>query len=363
MKLINTLSSIKFFFALSGLMLAAFLLGGVIPQGESPQAYQEMFGRIGGVWVMNLRLNSVFSSFWFLALMAGGALNMLACTVKQWKTLKLRPGVFLSHLGIILMFVGGGVQGLFSVRGTLALEKGQTKGEFAGNKGTSVAMPFEVLLKDFNIRYWDQEKHIIHALKKCEDTGHSDDHLLESVEVEPGKDAHFKSVAADLTVLKFYPNFSIGDSGPVTVNEARENPALAVKLVDGKTGHKSQITSRKAKPAAGKPSYLFANHPDFHGVQDVLGIRYIYEYNPGRVKQFESRIAFLEGGVEKFEKLINVNSPASYKGYRLYQSGYDPKNPNFSSIQISRDPSVMFIYAGFTVLMIGLTWAFWREMK
>ncbi|MDO8803296.1 MAG: cytochrome c biogenesis protein ResB [Elusimicrobiota bacterium] len=347
-KLINTLSTVRLFFVLSGLMLAAFLLGGVIPQGEPPQAYQEMFGSLGGAWVMNLRLNNVFSSFWFLFLMAGGFLNMLACTVKQWKVLKLRPGVFLSHLGVMLMFVGGAVHGIFSVRGTLALETGQVRNEFESDAGGQAAMPFEVTLKNFQVHYWDKEKHVIHALKKCEETGHEGEDLLESVEVTPGSDAHFKSTAADLSIIKFYPNFSIGNSGPVTIDEARQNPALSVKVAGGKSA---------------KASYLFANHPDFHGVQATNGIRYVYEFDPGRIKQFESRIAFLEGGEEKLEKLINVNSPASYKGYRFYQSGYNPKNPNFSSIQVSKDPSVLFIYAGFVFLMVGLTWAFWKEMK
>ena len=166
--------------------------------------------------------------------------------------------------------------------------------------------------------------------------------------MEPGKDARFKETGAVYSVLKFYPNFSIGDTGPVTIDEARQNPALAVKLAGAKDA---------------KTSFLFANHPDFHGVSSADGVRYVYQYDPGRVKQFESRIAFLEGGAEKLEKLINVNSPASYKGYRLYQSGYDPKNPNFSSIQISKDPSVALIYAGFAALMLGLTLAFWKEMK
>ncbi|MDP2866254.1 MAG: cytochrome c biogenesis protein ResB [Elusimicrobiota bacterium] len=348
MKLMNTLASVKFFFILSALMLAAFLLGGVIPQGQSPEAYQEMFGRLGGAWVANLRFDNVFSSYWFLALMAGGFLNMLACTVKQWKVLKLRPGVFLSHLGVMLMYVGGGVHGVFAEKGVLALEKGQVRGEYSRYDGASAAMPFEVMLKNFLVHYWDQEKHIVHALKKCDDPGHTGEDLLESVEITPGQDAHFASEAADLSIIKFYPNFSIGNAGPMTIDESRQNPALSVKVAGAK---------------AGKSTYLFANHPDFHGAQDAAGVRYVYEYNPGRIKQFESRIAFLEGGVEKFEKLINVNSPASFKGYRLYQSGYDPKNPNFSSIQISKDPSVLFIYAGFAVLMIGLTMAFWKEMK
>ena len=348
MKLINPLASVKFFFVLSALMLAAFLLGGVIPQGQSPEAYQEMFGRLGGAWVLNLRFDNVFSSYWFLALMAGGFLNMLACTVKQWKVLRLRPGVFLSHLGVMLMYVGGGVHGVFAEKGVLALETGQVKAEYSRYDGESAAMPFEVMLKNFQVHYWDQEKHIVHALKKCDEPGHEGEDLLESVEVTPGQEAHFSSAASDLTVLKFYPNFSIGNAGPMTIDESRQNPALSVKVAGAKSA---------------KPSYLFANHPDFHGAQNADGIRYVYEYSPGRIKQFESRIAFLEGGVEKFEKLINVNSPASFKGYRLYQSGYDPKNPNYSSIQISKDPSVLFIYAGFAVLMIGLTMAFWKEMK
>ncbi len=348
MKLIKTFSSVKLFFTLSALMLAAFLLGGVIPQGEAPQAYQEMFGRLGGNLVVNLRLNDVFSSFLFLLLMAGGFLNILACTINQWKVLKRRPGVFLSHLGVMLMFVGGAVHGLFAQRGVLELETGQAKGEFLSYSGGSVPIPFEVLLKKFNIRYYDQEKHIIHALRKSQVPGSDGEDLLESVEVQPGGEAHFAAPAVSLSVVKFYPNFSIGDSGPFSVDESRQNPALEVKLLDGKTA---------------KSSFLFANMPDFHGVPDVGGVRYVYEYQPGQVKQFESSIAFMEGGAEKLAKVISVNSPAGYKGYRFYQSGYDPKNPNYSSIQVSKDPSVGFIYAGFAVLMIGLTMAFWKEMK
>ena len=338
MKLINTLSSVKLFFTFSALLLAAFIIGGLIPQGASPQAYQEMFGRVGGMWVTNLRFNGVFSSCWFLALMGGGALNILACTIKQWKLRKLHPGVFLSHLGVMLMLMGGGVHGLFAVRGTLALEIGQAKGEFIGDTGTPVAMPFEIRLKNFKIYYWDREKHIIHALQG--------DQLLESVEVEPGGNAHFKSAAAGLSVLKFYPDFPVGDSGPFTGGGARGNPALAVMMKNGKT------------------DYLLANHPGFNAIQDAGGIWYVYEYRPpGRIKQFESRIAVVEAGSEKMEKTISVNAPADYKGYRFYQSGYDAMNLNFSRIQVSRDPSVAFVYAGFAVLMTGLTWALWPAFR
>jgi len=339
-KIINSLSSIRLFFAFSIILLFAFLLGGLIPQGQPLDAYHDMFGHIGGAWVVDLRLNDVFSSFWFLAIMAGAAFNITACTIKQWKTIKPRPGLFLTHFAVILMFAGGITRGIFSVRGSIALETGETRAEFMGPEGKSVPLPFEFKLKDFKITYWENEKHIIHAVKG--------EDLLESVEVGEGKDADFKFVAMNLHVVKFYPNFAVGEKGPENISDARENPALAVIL----NGEKNK-----------KPSYLFAKYPDFHGVTDTSGIRPIYEYSPGSVKQFESRIAILEDGVEKMEKTISVNSPAYYKGYRFYQSGYDDKNLNFSSIQVSKDPSVSLIYAGFAFLMIGLTWVFWRELK
>ncbi|MDA8243565.1 MAG: cytochrome c biogenesis protein ResB [Elusimicrobia bacterium] len=346
-KIIDQLASLKFFFIISGLLLAAFIIGGVIPQGQSPEDYKAMLGSFGTLLVMNLRLDNVFSSPWFLLLLAAGALNMLACTVKQWKVLRHRPGVFLSHLGVFLMFVGGAVSGLFATHGVLPLETGLPRGDFFLRSGGMAEMPFRVLLKEFNIRYWDDEKHIIHVLKTIGAPGMEQEGVVESVEVKPGQDVRFKSGAPALSVLNFYPDFSIGENGPMSVGDARNNPALTVKPAGDK---------------AARMSYLFAAHPDFHGMADTGGYRFVYEYRPGQIKQFESRIAIVEDGQEKLEKVINVNTPLTYRGYRFYQSGYDENNLNSSTLQVSRDPSVLVIYAGFLILMAGLTWAFWKEM-
>lgn len=338
-KIINTLSSVRLFFIFSVVLLLAFVIGGVIPQGQSPEQYQEMFGSVGGAWVYKFRLYDVFSSLWFLAIMAGAALNILACTIKQWKLLKMRPGLFLSHFAVILVFMGGVVRGVFSVRGGLAMEVGEIRGEFLNPERKIMPLPFEVQLKDFQIRYWEEEKHVIHAVKGSD--------VVESADVREGGDADLNLSGINIKVRRFYPNFAMGDHSPSTVGEARENPAL-------------EIVFRKEKKP--KSHYLFAKYPDFHGVSDNSGVRLIYEYVPGKVKQFESSIAILEKGVLKMEKTINVNSPAYYQGYRFYQSGYDAKNLRFSSIQVSKDPSVSLIYAGFGILMIGLTWVFWREL-
>ena len=334
------LSSIKLFIALSALILAAFFIGGVFPQGLSPQEYQAMFGRVGATWIAKARFNDVFSSFWFLALMAGAVINLLACTIRQWKLIKLRPGVFVSHVAVILIFIGGAVRGVSRVSGTLAMQTGETKNEFTTADGKAEPLPFEVALKDFQVTYWEGETHLIHAV-------HGDE-LVETVEVKEGSDAEFRAVPVHIKVLKYYPNFNIGPSGPFSNGETRANPALTI--VDN--------TKKNAKP-----QYLFALYPDYHGAQDSTGIRLVYENRPGRIKQFESRIAISEGGALKLEKTISVNSPAYYRGYRLYQAGYDEGNPRFSSIQVSLDRSVGIMYAGFALLMAGLTMAFWKEIQ
>ena len=339
-KILDALSSLKLFFVLCGLLLAAFLAGGLFPQGLSPQEYHEMFGSVGAAWITKARLNDVFSSPWFLLLMAGTVVNLLACTVKQWKLIRLRPGVFISHVAVILIFIGGAVRGVSRVSGTLALQTGESKSEFTTPEGTAEPLPFEVALKDFQVTYWEGETHLLHAV-------HGDE-VVETVAVKEGGDAVFTTVPVNVKVLKYYPNFNIGPSGPFSNGDVPANPALTI--VDN------------VKTNA-RPQYLFARYPDYHGSQDNSGVRLIYENQAGRIKQFESRIAISENGALKFEKPISVNSPAYYRGYRLYQAGYDEQNPRFSSIQISLDRSVWIIYAGFALLMAGLTLAFWKEIQ
>ncbi len=340
-KIIDFLSSIKLFMGLIALILAAFLLGGIFPQGLSPQEYQAQFGQGGAAWLLKSGVDNVFSSPWFLALMAAAAANLLACTVRRWRPLRLRPGVLISHLAVILLFAGGALRGVTRVSGYLALGTGETRKEFMTDSGKAEALPFEVKLNYFRITYWDAEKHFLHAIRNGTE-------LAESAEVRAGRNAGLKAVPGDVKVLAFYPDFRIGAAGPVSYSEAPTNPALAIVYNDDKTR---------------RPQYLFALHPDYNAPGDKYGLKLVYEYIPPRIKQFESGITVYENGALKMEKTISVNSPAHYRGYRFFQQGYDAASPGFTVIQVSKDPSVGVVYAGFALLMAGLTLAFWKEIK
>ena len=58
-----------------------------------------------------------------------------------------------------------------------------------------------------------------------------------------------------------------------------------------------------------------------------------------------------------------MNKPLRWKGFTLYQAGYDPENPGYSSLLVSHDPGVPLVYAGFLLLTAGLIWTFLRSFR
>ena len=73
-----------------------------------------------------------------------------------------------------------------------------------------------------------------------------------------------------------------------------------------------------------------------------------------RVKEFRSRVAVIDDAQRPaLTKEIRVNHPLQYKGYAFYQSGYNPKDPDWTGLEVSRDPGLPLVYAGFFLLNAG----------
>jgi cytochrome c biogenesis protein ResB len=54
------------------------------------------------------------------------------------------------------------------------------------------------------------------------------------------------------------------------------------------------------------------------------------------------------------KKTIAVNDSLSYRGYRFYQSGYDEKNEQYTTLSVVKDPGLETAYAGFAMLTVGI---------
>ncbi len=79
-------------------------------------------------------------------------------------------------------------------------------------------------------------------------------------------------------------------------------------------------------------------------------------------KDYRSYVTVIDNGKEVKKHVIEVNSPLVYKGYYFYQSNYDPNNPHYSGISVSKDPGAYIVFLGFFMLTLGGILRFYFKM-
>jgi len=84
-----------------------------------------------------------------------------------------------------------------------------------------------------------------------------------------------------------------------------------------------------------------------------------YGSGDDRIKDYKSTLQVLEGSNVLVEKTIEVNLPLNYAGYTFYQSGFNPEDPEWTSLQVVKDPGVPLVYTGFGLMIAGLAAVFY----
>ena len=116
--------------------------------------------------------------------------------------------------------------------------------------------------------------------------------------------------------------------------------------------------------------WVFARFPDFTAhdgdAAHAMPLQLRYEMAPppgggrmGAIKAYKSTLQLLADGKVVAGQTIAVNAPLSYGGYTLFQSGYNPQDLKWTSLQVVKDPGVLVVYLGFVLMMVGLTMVFW----
>lgn len=67
--------------------------------------------------------------------------------------------------------------------------------------------------------------------------------------------------------------------------------------------------------------------------------------------------------IEGRKYTTSVNHPCRYKGYTIYQSGYDRANGEYSILGIVRDPWIPLVAAGLVILLAGTAVELWRTWR
>jgi cytochrome c biogenesis protein ResB len=368
-RLLDTLASVRFALSVVALIAGACLVGTLIPQGPDAAAAAARDPGHAARWELlaALGLTNVYSAPWFVGLLCVLGASVATCGSRRFVVVKRGSGFsrvrafgsMLTHLSILLVLAGGVVRGVWGVKGTLALREGETRGEFHGEDGATRPLPFTVRLARFEIETYGGAAEPASPDGELRVTWPAGG-AAASVPVRVGAARILTATggAADsfrVSILRYVPDFVVDTETREVSSRSQErrNPAILVAV---------------SGPGYANHRWLFARFPDF--VMHVEGgeptgspLEMVFADAatsggapaPGaRVKSFRSTLEILEGGVPVETRTVEVNGPLSLRGFRLFQSGYDPNDLSWTSLQVVRDPGVPLVYTGFALMLVGL---------
>ena len=289
-----------------------------------------------------------------------GAVLMVNIAAAQIRRLELswkKAGLWIVHAGLIMLFVGEFITGVYQVDTRLVFEEGQTTNFVESSREHELAL----------IDVTDPAKDEVYGVP---------DRLMRRADTIP-----IPGTPITLNVRKYFHNANLSSlaagEGPA---QATAGVGTGVKVVEvPPVSHDDDVnrTSALIEPVAGGKSYgtwlvstvLGAPQSFTHEGRtyrmEMRTRRWYLPYSltlkdfkhdvyPGTdiPKNFSSRVLLDRPQTgEKREVLIYMNNPLRYAGETYYQSGFDPDNRG-TILQVVRNPSWLTPY--FSCVLVGL---------
>ena len=360
-------------FALTVVLLLAWacIAGTLIPQGEQVESY---LLRPGGHQVLEalgaLGLTRVFYSWWFVGLLFALAASLMVCTGRRYRAIKRATGAarlrvmgsFITHVSLLLVLAGGVMRVIWGQKGMIQFREGQTVNSAESSEGV-MPLPFEIRLTKFDLEFHKKTAATNAVQEDQLQVEWTAKHQLvqfpvvlnvERPVVAPDAPAGAPP-AFKVKILQYVSDFTVdAETGDVkSRSDTPNNPAVQVETVGG------GVTNTQ---------WVFARFPDFGthgGAAAVMPLTFRYYAVPSDemgaqrdIKAFRSTVEVIEKGAVVSTRTIAVNSPFSWGGFTFYQTSYNPDDLTWSALQVVRDPGVPVVYAGFILMMAGLTMVF-----
>lgn len=158
---------------------------------------------------------------------------------------------------------------------------------------------------------------------------------------------------------------SLHRKGPTSIAQSPIQIEILEYLPDPKIEQQIEPIAEGGEPAAlvklhgplgAQEKWLMLDDPDPAGYEDGnFFVRYVHPEAP--IKQFFATVNILENGRRAASGVISVNSPLTYKGYKLFQVDYDQKagkDSRYSVLKAVYNPGMPVLYVGFTLLALGV---------
>jgi cytochrome c biogenesis protein ResB len=366
--ILDQLASVKFAVGVVIVIAVACVAGTILPQGADVARYLARNpGATARFDLLNkLGVTHVFASWWFIGLLCVLSASVTVCSTRRFATVRRTIGFargrafgsMLTHISFLLILTGAVIRGAWAQKGYLEFREGQTVTQFIDERGLR-PLPFAIHLARFEIETYDQKPGDTREADAAQAgsallVAWPERNLKAALPIKPGVEQKFEEFK--ITILKYIPDFVIDTTTKEVTSRSNEprNPAILVAV---------------ASPTYSNHRWLFAKFPDFvmhtpdSQATGPSPLQMVYRdagatqrkmMPNGPIKSFKSTLEIIDGNAVVKSKTIEVNDPVSYKGYTLYQSGYNPNDLSYTSLQVVKDPGVPVVYTGFSLMIVGL---------
>ncbi len=272
---------------------------------------------------------------------------LLISAIAQFRRLLCFRGLFLIHLGCIIILAGGiiGSQAGFKIQdklfgtdtirtGQMIINKGTTERAVELEDGVTKTLSFAIKLVDFKIEYYQPGQLIIR-------TPNGDGFKISA---EQGQKYVLGDELGSVEIVRRFENFKLTQEGDkrIAIDDANGGPNPALELLS------------KNSDGSEKTRYVFERFPGHSMPDDNLQFSY---HRP--VKDFLSDVEVVKDNKVVTRKNIEVNKPLHYGGYLFYQQGYDSESGRYTVLGVTSDKGLGIVFLGYILLCAGVFWHFW----
>ena len=305
---------------------------------------------------------------WMIPILPGGYLlgavllvNLLAAHATRFEISRKKIGIFLLHLGVILLLVGQLLTGLYARETQMRIDQGQTLAYSEAPRETELAV-IDVSNPDY-----DQVVAIPEA------------------RLAEGGTIQNPTLPFTINLRRFLPNArltmraqepnapaSIATTGfganvvaqeiPRTVKDDERDLSTAYVEIDGVQGSlgtwlvSNAIPEPQAFTVDGKTYELVMRQRRFYKQFALTLVHFAHDRYPGTdiPKNFSSRVRLVDfQRGENREVLISMNDPLRYRGFTFYQQGFD-NNDKTTILQVVKNPAMLLPYIACGLVGLGL---------
>jgi cytochrome c biogenesis protein len=374
------------------LLAVTSIIGTVVLQNGSPQEYIRLYGPGLTNLIKVLQINDMYHAWWFLLLLLLLCINIVVCSVerlsKTWKIIfpdkitvnpgrfsslknkeqftlskdvgeaaaaleavlakKIGPvirkqtdqglvlyaekgrwtrlGVYVVHASVILLLAGALIGALFGFKASLRLDEGSASDTvFAAKTRAPIKLPFSVRCNSFEVRFYD--------------TGAPEEFKSNLTVIEDGQE----SFSSDILV-----NHPLRYRG-INIFQSSYGTASPGKAVFAITDTQTKQTVSHTIKKGGSVSL-----PDDRGTFEFEGFIPHFDFRGHNLGEaFVGRISL------KDQESFQVALPTKFPTFdRMRKGNFSVevtsfKQAYYTGLQVTKDPGVWYVYAGFLFMILG----------